>query len=166
MADVILGPAGSTVLVDLDICVKTGRVTDERVTLRGQTTPSWVTLLLLCSIVGFLFAAMMTSRRYRVTLPFSHAAHDRWSGNRRLAVLVGLAGVAVLVAAATVGDDFSGLLAGVGGAFVAGGLGLGVLNAARNTVGVHVRRDDLVLTRAHPLFVEAVKAASVEPLSS
>lgn len=51
-------------LVDLDVCVKTGRVTHDRVTLRGHTTPAWVTLLLLFTIIGFFIAGMMTSRRY------------------------------------------------------------------------------------------------------
>jgi len=70
-----------------------------------------------------------------------------------------------LIAAATFGTDYSGLWVGVGLAFIAGGLILGTVNGMRNNVGVHVTRDnELVLTRAHPAFTEAVRAASIEPL--
>jgi hypothetical protein len=167
VADVILGRAGSTVLVDLDICVKTGRATKQRATLRGSTTPAWVTVLLLFSIVGFLIASSMTSRRYRVTLPFTHAVHDRWSSNRRLGWVVGLAGAGVLVAAATIGDRFAGVLVGIGLVLLAGGAAIVISNSLRNNVGIRMtRRGDLVVTRAHPLFVEAVRAAVTEPLAS
>ena len=165
MADVVLGRAGSTVLVDLDVCVKTGRVTNQRVTLRGQTTPAWVSFLLLFTIIGFLFVNAMTSRRYRVTLPFSHVVHDRWRMNRRLAWLLGLAGLSAWVAAATFGIDYAGLWVGVGIVFVSGAVIFGVTNALANNVGIHMTRDDeLVLSRAHPAFVEAVRAGSIEPL--
>jgi hypothetical protein len=166
MADVILGPAGSNVLVDLDICVKTGQSTNERVTLRGQTTPAWITVLLLFTIIGFLFASAMTSRRYRVTLPFSHVVHDRWRNNRRLLWIVGLAGAGALIAATTFGSSYAGLWVGVGTAFIAGAVIMGTANAMRNNVGVHLTRDnELVLTRAHPAFTEAVRAAQIGPLS-
>ncbi|GAA3534648.1 hypothetical protein [Nocardioides daeguensis] len=166
MADVILGRAGSTVLIDLDVCVKTGRVTHDRVTLRGHTTPAWVTLLLLFTIVGFFIAGMMSSRRYRVTLPFSHEVHERWRNNRRLAWLVALIGVCALMATATVGDDDAGLFVGSGFAFMAGGVVLGTINAVKNNVGIRMTRDDdLVLTGAHPTFVQAVNTASREPLT-
>lgn len=157
MADVILGRAGSTVLIDLDICVKTGQVTSQRVTLRGQTTPAWVTILLLFTIIGYLLAGAM---------PFTHALHDQWRKNRRLAWAVGLAGIGALIAAATIGNRYSGLWVGTGVAFMAGGLVIGTANAIRNNVGIHMTRDDeLVLTRAHPAFVQAVRAAAVEPLA-
>lgn len=159
-----MGRAGSAVLVDLDVCVKTGRVTHDRVTLRGQTTPAWVTLLLLFTIVGFFIAGLMSSRRYRVTLPFSHEVHDRWRNNRRLAWLVALIGVVALMAGSTLGNDYAGLLVGSGIAFMAGGVALGTVNAVSNNVGIRMTRDeDLVLTGAHSAFVKAVNAASREP---
>jgi hypothetical protein len=165
MPDVILGRAGSTVLVDLDVCVKSGVATRQRVTLRGQTTPAWVSVLLLFTVIGYLFAGAMTSRRYRVTLPFAHAVHDRWRRNRRLGWAFGLAGVGALLVAATIGDDYVGLCVGVGLAFIAGGLAIGTTNALTNNVGIHMTRDnELVLTRAHPAFVRAAHGASVEPL--
>jgi hypothetical protein len=166
MADVILGRAGSTVLVDLDICVKTGQVTNQRVTLRGQTTPAWVTILLLFTIIGFLLASGMTSRRYRVTVPFIHAIHDRWRTNRRLARAVGIAGAGALIAAATFGSSYSGLWLGVGIAFISVALVAGTANSVINNVGVRLTRDDdLLLTGAHPAFVQAVREATVEPLA-
>ena len=162
MPDVILGRTGSTVVVDIDICVKSGVATTQRVTLRGQTTPAWVSVLLLFTIIGYLFAGAMTSRRYRVTLPFAHAVHDRWR-NRRLGWAVGLAGAGALLVAATIGDGYVGLCVGVGLALMAGGLAIGTTNALTNNVGIHMTRDnELVLTRAHRAFVRAVRGASVE----
>lgn len=164
MADVILGRAGSTVLVDLDTCVKTGATTTQRVTLRGSTTPGWITALLLLTVIGFLIATAITSRRYRVTLPFSHTVHDRWRQNRRLAWSAGLAGGAALLVAATRADDDAGLWVGAGIAFVAGGVAIGTTNALRHHVGIRVNGDnELVVTRAHANFAHAVRAATVEP---
>lgn len=154
MLDVILGRAGSSVLVDLNVCVKTGVATNQRVTLSGQTTPAWVTVLLLFTVIGYLFAGAMTSRRYRVTVPFTHAIHDRWRKNRRLAWAVGLAGAGALLLAATIGDNYADLWVGAGLAFLAGSVAIGTNNALTNNVGIHMTRDnELVLTRAHPGFV-------------
>ena len=150
-------------LVDLDVCVKSGVATKQRVTLRGQTTPAWVSFLLLFTVIGYLFAQAMTSRRYRVTLPFAHAIHDRWRRNRRLGWAVGLTGTGALVVATTVGHGYAGLWAGAGLAFIVGGVVIGTTNALVNSVGIHMTRDDeLVLTRAHPAFVRAARGASVE----
>lgn len=166
MADVTLARAGSAVLVDLDVCVKTGVSTNNRVTLRGHTTPAWVTLLLLFSIIGFLIAGSMTSRRYRVTIPFSRPVHDRWRSNKALAWLAGLAGAGALVASLSVGGDPASLLVGGGVVLLGGGAAIGAWNAWTNNVGIHVSHDgDLVLTRAHPAFAKAVRTASIEKLS-
>lgn len=165
MADVILGPAGSVVLVDLDICVKTGQVTDQRAVIGGRTTPTWVTVLLVFTVIGFLFAQAMTSRRYRVDLPFSHAVHDRWRTTRRLAWIAAVAGAGALIIAGTSGTTHGSLWVGAGVALVAVALVVGTVNTVRNNVGVRVTRDDeLVLTRAHPAFVEAARGAVLEPL--
>lgn len=167
MAEVNLGRTGSAALVGVDVCVKTGRPTAHRVTLRGHTMPAWVTFLMFFSVIGFLIAGGMTSRRYRVTLPFAHAAHDRWRSNRRWAWLVGLAGVAALVSAATIGHGHAGLLVGTGIALVAGSAVIGTSNAMTNNVGVRTTQDgELVVTRAHPAFAEAVRAGAQELLSS
>ncbi len=161
--DVILGRAGDIVLVDLDVCVKSGVATQQRVTLSGQTTPAWVTVLLLFTVIGFLFAGAMTSRRYRVTLPFTHAIHDRWRRRRRLGWSLGLAGLGAVFVAATVGDGHAGLWVGAGLALTAGGVGMGSTNALMNNVGIHMTRDsELVLTRAHPAFVRAARGASIQ----
>jgi hypothetical protein len=164
MADVILGPAGAFVLVDLGICAKTGEVTNERAVLGGRTRPAWVTVLLVFSVIGFLFADAVTSRRYRVDLPFSHAAHGRWRDRRRLAWAVGLVGAGSLVLAAS-GTAGGGVPAVAGAAAIAGALVLGVVNAVRNSMGVRLTRgDQLLLTRAHPAFARAAEVALIEPL--
>ncbi|WP_148615223.1 hypothetical protein [Nocardioides rubriscoriae] len=90
MADVVLGRAGDTVVVDLDVCAKTGRATGHRVRFRGSTMPGWVVVLLLFTVVGFLLASTMTSRRYVVTVPLAASAHARWRRYRRVALLVAL----------------------------------------------------------------------------
>ncbi len=163
VADVVLRRAGSTVLVDLDACAKTGRTTGQRVTLRGSTTPGWVIVLLLFTVVGFSLAQAMTSRRYSVTLPFVHEAYNRWKRNAFLAWVVGLGGPrAVWIAAAHHGDK-AGIWGGVGIALLAAALVGGSVNSAVNGVGVRTTRDDdLVLTQAHPDFAHAIAAASVD----
>lgn len=167
MAQAVLGRAGSMVVVDLDVCAKTGLATKQRVILRGHTTPTWVTALLLVSVVGYLFAGIMASRRYRVTLPFTHALHDRWLANRRRAWLLAGAGVAASLGAVTVGERYAGLLLGLAIAFAAAGAVVGTTNALRNNVGFRMSRDhDLIVTRVHPAFARAVAAADVQPLTA
>lgn len=163
MADVLLGRVGADVDVDLDVCAKTGETTDQRVTMRGTTTPGWVLVLLLFTVIGFLLAQVMTSRRYSVTLPFVHRVHDRWKRTWLLAWAVGVVGVGAVIAAATDSGGEAGLWGGVGIALIAAALVGGTINSSVNGLGVRATRsDDLVLTRAHPAFARAVAAASVE----
>lgn len=165
MAEVVLGPAGSRVDVDLGTCAKSGRPTAYRVEFRGSTTPGWVGLLLLVSVVGFLFASSMTSRRYRVTLPFTHELHERWRRGRRMAWAFAAVGVVVIVAAAAIGGDAAvpGVAVGVGLMTVA--MVGGVVNAVRHGIGFRMTRDqELVVTGVHPAFAREVAAASVAPL--
>lgn len=165
MADVVLGRAGSTVLVDLDVCAKTGQTTSQRVRLRGSTTPGWVTVLLLLTVVGFLLASTMTARRYDVTAPMDRAAHARWRRNRRVALLIGIGGAGAVVVAATDLGGASAFWGVTGIALVAVALVGGTINGTLNGLGFRTTRgDDLVLTRAHPAFAQAVAAASVEPV--
>lgn len=165
MAEVVLGPAGSRVDVDLGVCAKSGRPTAYRVEFRGSTTPGWVTLLLLVSVVGYLFASWMSARRYRVTLPFTHELHDRWQRGRRAAWAVAAVGVLVVVAAAVVGGRAAvpGVVLGIGLMTVAT-LG-GVVNAVRHGIGFRMTRDQqLVVTGVHPAFAREVATATVAPV--
>ena len=163
MADVMLGRAGRAVRVDLDVCAKTGHTTSQRVTLRGSTTPGWVTALLLFTVVGFLLALAMASRSYSVTLPFDHGVHARWKRNHLVAWIAGLCGAGALVAAVTNFGGESALWGSVGIALVVTALVGGTVNASVNGLGFRMtRNDDLVLTHAHPAFAQAVAAASVE----
>ena len=163
MAEVVLGRAGSTVLVDLDVCARTGRTTSQRVTLRGSTTPGWVIVLLLFTVVGFLLARTMTSRRYSVTLPLVHEVYARWKRNWLLAWVVGLGGAGALIVAVTNYGNEAQLWGGVGIVLVAAAIVGGAVNSTVSGLGVSATRDgDLLLTRAHPAFAQAVAAASVE----
>lgn len=165
MATVILGRPGNPIDVDLPVCVKTGRRTDDRVTLRGDVNPSWISVLLLLTIIGFLIAGAMTSRRYEVTLPFSHDVHRRWRTNRRWAWALSLTGVAAIVAAAFAVPG-AGVCLGVGVVFFVSGLVIGVANGLRNNVDFELTRDDkLLLRRVHPAFADAVRAASTSPIA-
>lgn len=160
----LLSTSGS-VVVDLDVCVKTGRVTDERVVFAGRVTPSWVTLLLFVSIIGFLIAGSMTSRRFRVTLPLEHAVHDRWRKLRRLALATGTIGAAVLVWAVV--SDFNGsrTVAGAGAVALIGAAAIAAANSWMNGVGIRAIGDGgLVITRTHPAFCEAVRNAGLQPV--
>lgn len=156
----MLGRAGDTVDVDLDVCAKTGRSTTERVTLRGSTVPGWVLVLLLLTVVGFLLAVVMTSRRSQVTLPLTHAAYRRWKLLQLAAWLVGACGLAAVVVAATGSGGPWGalgvvLLVGalVGGTTVTAVAGLRIVRG---------RQDALVLKGASPVFAAAVEATRVE----
>ena len=157
MARVVVGIAGDEYLiVDSDICVKSGRRTSDRVTLRGGTTPGWVNVLLLFSILGWLFASGMSTRRYRMEVPFSHAIHARWRRWSRVAWLVGVGGLVVTIFAAAEGVQVEWMLLCV--AVTALGMGLG--NAFVNNVGVRENRDnELVLTRVHPTAAAALTRA-------
>lgn len=165
MADVTLPWAAEKVVVDLDTCIKTGRTTNETVTLRGTTTPLWITVLLVVSVFGYLLATMMTMRRYELKVPFTHAAYDHWNRRRWAAWAAGLAGGGFLAGAVAADGGHSGVLAGVGLVILTGAVVLGVANSLRNSVGIHLNRDgDLVIVRTHPAFAEAVRTAQVEPL--
>lgn len=166
MAEVILPGTGRTMVFDLDTCVKTGRTTSQRVTLRGRTTPSWVILLLLLSVIGFLLASSMTSRRYEITLPFDHAQYRRWFLGRGVAFIVGLIGAGTLVVGAMSRGQYAGAMALAGLVIVLGAVVWGTFNGWVNGVAVRVNREhDLVLVGVHPHFVEAVRTASTEPLA-
>ena len=165
MSNVRLGRTGSTVVVDLDVCVKSGLPTRGTVTLRGSTTPPWVTLLLLITVVGYLFANVMASQKFRVTLPFTHAVYDRWQKGRRLAWALGLAGVAGLALALITSSRYVGVWSGMAIVVITVALIGGVVNGRRNGVGiVATRHDDLVVTQVHPAFAAAVRESAVERL--
>lgn len=166
MADVTLPWAAQKVVVDLDTCIKTGRRTNETVTLRGTATPAWIGLLLPLSLFSFLFASSMTSRRYEVTVPFTHASYDHWATRRTRAAVIGLAGAVSLVAAAVVGGVVAGVLVGVGLALLVGGIAFGVANGKSNGVAVRVNRhQDLILVGTHPAFADGMRAAEVGSLA-
>lgn len=165
MAKVRLGRTGSAVVVDLDVCVKTGRPTRGTVTLRGATTPPWVTFLLVVTVVGYLFASAMASQRFRVTLPFAHDVYDRWQRGRRLARTAGIVGAAGFVVALVTNGGYVGVWAVTALSAIVTALVVGVVNGRRHGVGiVATRHDDLVVTQVHPAFAAAVRAAAVEPL--
>lgn len=164
MSEVALGRAGSTVLVDLEVCAKTGRTTNQRVTLRGSTTPDWVVILLAFTVVGFLLASAMTSRRYHVTLPLRRETYLRWKRNKLVAWMAGIGGAGALIAAATDFVGGAGSWFGIGGvALVVAALVGGAVNGRVYGLGLRMTRDDeLILMHAHPAFARAVSAAGVE----
>ena len=165
MASAILGKTGNAVSAASHVCVKTGRPTHERVTLRGSTTPGWVNLLLIFSVFGWIFAMGMTERRFVVTVPFTHAVHDRWQRLNWLAWGLGVGGIALTFwAAFTSADRVLLPLAVTLGAFV-----LGLANSWINNVGVRQGHDDaLLLVRVHPAAASAIASvgAAMDPTLS
>jgi hypothetical protein len=156
MARVVLGRIGSEVVVASDRCVKSGVPTSQRIVVRGRTTPGWVHVLLVFTIIGWLFASGMASRRYRVEVPFRHELYDRWRRINRAAWLLGLLGAGLTLWATVAGGDRAGMFL----AIAVGGLALGLGNALLHNVGVRQQdASELVLTRVHPDAAAAIIAA-------
>lgn len=115
-------------------------------------------VLLIFTIIGWVFATAMASRRYRITVPFAHAAYDRWRRLHWLAWGLGVGGVAGAIGTGMAGWPDAWLLFGVSAA----GLGLGLVNARVNTIGVRRDREgDLVLVRVHPAAAAAMVDADM-----
>ena len=153
MARVVVGQVGTEVVVRSDRCVKSGVATSQRVIIRGSTTPAWVNVLLIFTVIGWLFATGMASRRYRVELPFRHDLYDRWRRVRRVAWLLGVLGGVLTLWAMNADVDRAAMFLAISVA----GLTLGVTNALVHNVGVsQVGDNGLVLTRVHPVAAAAI----------
>jgi hypothetical protein len=154
MASVVLGRVGSDVVVPTDLCVKSGIATDQRVILRGSTTPGWVHVLLLFTIIGWLFASSMASHRFRAEVPFLHHRHELYRRGYLIASGLSVFGVVASVLAAVVGWSYpaSYLL------FTVAGLVFGGLNSWLTMVGFHEREGFLLMTRVHPAAAAAIRA--------
>jgi hypothetical protein len=152
----VVGRAGADLVVASDLCVKSGRRTVDRVIVGGGTTPGWVNILLIFTIVGWLLATGMSARRYRLAVPFSHEIHDRWRRLNRTSWLVGVGGAGGTIWATSAGAPHAWMLLGVSVV----GLAMGLANGVFNNVGVRITRDrELVLTRVHLTAVAAIRRA-------
>ncbi|MCL2613761.1 MAG: hypothetical protein FWD95_11095 [Nocardioidaceae bacterium] len=159
MAIVAVGPVGADVVVPTDVCVKSGVPTRDRVTIRGSTTPGWVWVLLLLTIVGWIFVSIMTSRRYRIEVPFRHDLNDRWRRTYRIATGLVVAGFGATIAAIIARLDH----ALVPLLLVVAGLLIGTVNGLVRNVGVRQIGDErLALTRVHPAAAAAITRARAE----
>ena len=159
MAEIAIGRVGSEVVVPGGVCVKTGVRTREFVVIRGSTRPAWVHVLLLFTVLGWMFASSMASRRYRVEVPFQHRAWDRWNRIRWVAWGVGTGSVVAAYGASAAGVPHSGAPL----CLTLGALLLGVGNGLVHTVGFRQRHDLLVMTRVHPDAIAAIMAAVTVP---
>ncbi len=142
------------------VCAKTGVPCDGLVKDTLRVVPRWVSALAVLLIVPYYLARPYTSRKIEAKLPIAPARLDR------IRHLVKLAWVALALAAA-------GFMAALFGAGVVGAAALFAGLAAyvviiysgdRMWVGARPteHEDVVVLTRVHPLFVEAL-AAQGEP---
>ena len=147
--------------VDLpSICVKTGVPTSNVIRVRGSSTPGWTTSLLLFSWIGWLIAATATSRSYEVLLPYSAAAFRRWGTFRQLFTAVSLLALFGVFVAAI--DNSWLLLPAVTVFAIAAAAGLA--NELINACGVRIKNNgDLVLSRVHPAFRDAVLMSQQTP---
>lgn len=155
MASVVIGRTGDDVVVPGGVCVKSGQPTRQFVIMRGSTTPAWVHVLLVFTIIGWIFASSMASTRFRAEVPFLHRRYELY--RRGFLVAFGLAvfGVVAAILGAVLGADhaeawllvtLTGVLFGVG-------------NGLLTTVGFHERDGLIVMTRVHPAAVAAIRAA-------
>lgn len=121
--------------------------------------PAWVHALVVLTFLGWVFAQAMSSRRYRVEVPFQHRAWDRWNRIRRLARVLGVGGVVVSFWASASGAPHGAAFL----ALTAGALVLGIGNGLVHTVGFRQQDDLLVTTRVHPDAIAAIMAAVKVP---
>lgn len=154
MASVVLGRVGSAVVVSSDLCVKSGIPTRQRVILRGSTTPAWVHVLLIFTIVGWIFASSMASRRFRAEVPFLHQRHELYRRGFLVASGLSVFGVvaAILTAVLDGGSPAAWLL------LTLAGMLFGFLNGLLTMVGFHERDGLLVMTHVHPAAAAAIQA--------
>lgn len=124
----------------------------------GSTTPGWVILLLLLTVIGWLIALTMTSRRYEIDIPFRHDLHERWRRLNRRVWLLGISGVAIALGSGLAGFDRAPLFL----ALSAVALVLWLVNHWANAPGVVLSRDQLLLTRVHPALAASL-ARRMEP---
>ena len=156
MSRVVL-PRTSGGRVDLpSICGKTGVPTSNIVRIRGSAAPGWTTSLIIFSWIGWLIATTATSWSYEVLLPYSAPAFRRWGMFRQLFFGVALLALFALFTAAI--SNSWGLLPAVAVLGIAAACGL--INEYVNACGVRVNGNgDMVLTRVHPAFRDAVAAS-------
>jgi hypothetical protein len=157
MARVVLGPVGAELTIPSDLCVKSGIRTDDRVILRGSTTPGWVNVLLLFTIVGWIFASGMASRRFRVVTPFVHQRHEQYRRGFLSSAVMATFGLGGVIWSVSTGSDHAGAFL----LLVLGGIVLGAINSWITMVGFHQDADGLlVMTRVHPVAAAAIREAT------
>lgn len=161
MARVVIGRVGEDVVLGADVCVTSGVLTNQRIIMRGSTTPGWVHLLLIFTIIGWIFAQSMASTRFRAEVPFLHARHDLWRRGYRVAWALGLAGVGGAIAGSFAGIEYAGMCLWATLAAVLFGIGNGLLTTVGFTQG---HGGELVMTRVHPDAAAAIRRARVEAL--
>lgn len=143
-------------MVDAQHCVKSGVPTSERLVIRGSMLPDWTWLIAPFAFFIWIFVMLMTSRNYVVEVPFRHSIHRRWKRIRRVAWLLAVLGGSLFVWALQADLERPWLMLGL----IALGMGVGVVNAWVNNVGVRlVDQDQVALTRTHIEFAADVRMA-------
>lgn len=139
-----------------DVCVKTGRLTAERVEVVAYYRPRGPAGLLPTGLLAALGAAPV-ARHTTVALPFSPEVAVRYRRWRTVVAAVLATGGAVVALGASTG---TAALSIAGLATLAAGVVSWWANLAAHTCGVHVDAGATTVTlrRCHPRFRSAVEA--------
>ena len=144
------------------VCVKTGRIATDWQRVRFQSTPRWIYILILFSVVPFIIAWFMTRQVAVGAVPVAADISDRARRLRRQTLVVWGAAIVLLFLSTVLPVD--ALRTGaVALAFVCllAVVGLQLAVAPGVSVGGDVRRGGdgtvVVLRRVHPGFVAAVR---------
>ncbi len=147
------------------VCVVTGRRADGLFVIRwsAHRGPQSRLVELLIGLPGFGLLTASTPRELEAQVPLASGVVERWARRRTLAPLVAMLATApsfLAFASFAKGDWPQGPLAAV---VIFGGFGLALLagvDAARGPFDIYPTSDEVaVLTKAHPEFVRAYRAA-------
>lgn len=143
------------------VCVVTGEDADGLVRFRFNSLPDWTWLLLLCGVIPFLIALMFASDEVRGEVPVRREVVERYHQRKRLSLIAGAAGIALLgLAVATAQAEVA--LMGVAAVVTAIGARVvaetGFVDGRPDRTGLWVK-----LSRVHPNFVEALRSRGQVP---
>lgn len=143
------------------VCVRTGEPATAALKVDAYRTPLWAYAFLLIGVLPGLVAIAVVRNSHphlRLMVPVSARVGARRRDRLALAMAATLGGVVLIVVGATSASDLA-VWVGIGLSVAA----LVLVVMALNVPGVSAqisRRGDVVLTRVHPRFAEALESRS------
>ncbi len=145
-----------------DVCVKTGRPTTTRTTLRITYHPAWPILLAPLSLIAVAVGLLAGERRWEVPIPLLQGVERRYRRWRTLSF--GVAGLGLAGTGIAGGLDNSAMGVTMFVVFI---LGITLLIGTRMLIwsSFSMSKDGSVMTvrRCHPAFFAAMKALDQQP---